>query len=465
MNKKITIISILIFALLVLGFCYYFFNLKKVNIQADSSGVTLSLSPDRGTYNIGDKFLVKIELDTAGQTVSEVDVNTIHYDPSVLEVQGGSVEAGSIFSDYPTNTVDPAGGKINIIAKAPTGYSGSGVFATINFKAIKASSSTNLSYDFSSGSNSDCNVLKLDDGTDILSSVQDAKFTIVNQIPLPTIDLKANNVDGPISINYNQTVDLSWTSANAVTCLASNGWIGTKTLTGSEVSAKLIASKVFTLTCQNETGQVSDSVTINVNGQPVAKNLSVSLRVNDSKSVTIAPNSSVTLSWASDDAKSCKATEDWSGNKSTSGKQIITNITSNKKFKLICQDNSDSVSSEVAANIDNSIVLSTPSQSPLAVVSQQSVPITPPSVIAQNIKAPTVSPTKAASVPTLTLTPIFTPAAMLSVDNITRPANPTAIYKGGVVDGWSMWLFYVVIPIFVTSGLVYLFIIRQKKSY
>ena len=74
---------------------------------------------------------------------------------------------------------------------------------------------------------------------------------------LPTVDLDANGSDGPITISYNTSANLSWTSAYATSCTASNGWTGGKALNGSESTGNLTSSKTYTLTCSNAGGSRS----------------------------------------------------------------------------------------------------------------------------------------------------------------------------------------------------------------
>jgi hypothetical protein len=81
--------------------------------------------------------------------------------------------------------------------------------------------------------------------------------------PSPTVDLKANGYDGSITVSYNSSVTLSWTSSNASYCVASGAWSGTKGTSGSEITENLISGpKTYTLTCYGSGGSASDSVTI-----------------------------------------------------------------------------------------------------------------------------------------------------------------------------------------------------------
>jgi uncharacterized repeat protein (TIGR01451 family) len=81
---------------------------------------------------------------------------------------------------------------------------------------------------------------------------------------IPTVDLKANNSDGPITVSYNASANLTWTSTNANSCTASGSWSGTKSTSGSQSTGSLTSSKTYTITCTGNGGSAIDSVTINV---------------------------------------------------------------------------------------------------------------------------------------------------------------------------------------------------------
>ena len=89
----------------------------------------------------------------------------------------------------------------------------------------------------------------------------------------PTVDLKANGSDGPISVAYGSSVTLTWISSSANSCQASGDWTGYKSTSGSQTISNLTSSKTFTLNCSGSAGSVSDNVTVNI-GSP---SLSVSL--------------------------------------------------------------------------------------------------------------------------------------------------------------------------------------------
>jgi uncharacterized repeat protein (TIGR01451 family) len=86
------------------------------------------------------------------------------------------------------------------------------------------------------------------------------------------VNIKANNSDGTITIAYNTSANLTWTSTNANSCYASNNWSGTKSLSGSESTGSLTYTKVYTITCSNNTAFATDSVTVHVTSAPTPTN-------------------------------------------------------------------------------------------------------------------------------------------------------------------------------------------------
>ena len=90
----------------------------------------------------------------------------------------------------------------------------------------------------------------------------------------PTVGLKANGATGSVVIPYNTSATLTWSSSNADSCVASGGWSGTKSLSGSQSTGNLTSSKTYTITCEGPRGSVSDSVRVSV-GSDVAYEFSV----------------------------------------------------------------------------------------------------------------------------------------------------------------------------------------------
>jgi hypothetical protein len=85
-------------------------------------------------------------------------------------------------------------------------------------------------------------------------------------VAVPTVDLKANGFDGPITIQYNTAATLTWlTTNNPTTCAASNGWSGNKNVSGgSESTGNLTSHKTYKITCSNSAGSDDDEVLVQV---------------------------------------------------------------------------------------------------------------------------------------------------------------------------------------------------------
>lgn len=82
--------------------------------------------------------------------------------------------------------------------------------------------------------------------------------------PPATVSIDSN----PVSIASGQSSRLSWTSTNATSCTASNGWSGSRPTSGTEQTSNLTSSRTFTLTCTGAGGSDSDSVTVAVAQPP-----------------------------------------------------------------------------------------------------------------------------------------------------------------------------------------------------
>jgi len=87
-----------------------------------------------------------------------------------------------------------------------------------------------------------------------------------NQILNPTVNIYAN----PTSVSYNGASTITWSSTNATSCTASsgtNGWSGSKNLSGSFTTGALTYATTFNINCSNNTGSANDSVTVNVQNE------------------------------------------------------------------------------------------------------------------------------------------------------------------------------------------------------
>ncbi|MDP3710397.1 MAG: hypothetical protein Q8R29_01590 [bacterium] len=106
----------------------------------------------------------------------------------------------------------------------------------------------------------------------VLSASTNEFVTIYNPI---TVDIKANNSHGPVSIFNHGSANLTWTSNNASSCASSGAWgVFDKSLnnTAGESTGTLsstVGTYTYTLSCANGGGgSVSDSVTVSVTNPP-----------------------------------------------------------------------------------------------------------------------------------------------------------------------------------------------------
>ncbi|MDO8600546.1 MAG: hypothetical protein Q7R73_02920 [bacterium] len=157
--------------------------------------------------------------------------------------------------------------------------------------------------------------------------------TPVQQPQLPTVDIIAN----PGNIIEGNSSILSWSSSNATSCTASNGWSGTKNLSGSQVVTPA-QTKTYTITCSNSTGSASDSTTVSVSPEEEQQSPLPTVNIVANPSSIIQGNSSI-LSWSSANADSCIASGGWSGTKNLSGSQVVTPFQTTG-YTITCSNNS-----------------------------------------------------------------------------------------------------------------------------
>ncbi len=170
-----------------------------------------------------------------------------------------------------------------------------------------------------------------------------AQTTVVVTTPtqMPTVDIKANGSDGPISVAYNSSATLSWNSTNATSCSVSpNGWTGTS---GSQ-SDTITFSKTYSITCSNTRGSASDSVTVNVNQQPLP---TVTIVANPAQ---INQGNSSTLTWSSTNATSCIAFGGWSGSQIISGSQSVS-PSSTTIYAITCSNSTGQSSAQATVTV------------------------------------------------------------------------------------------------------------------
>ncbi|OGF64558.1 hypothetical protein A2661_01145 [Candidatus Giovannonibacteria bacterium RIFCSPHIGHO2_01_FULL_45_24] len=180
------------------------------------------------------------------------------------------------------------------------------------------------------------------------------QFTTIVR-PRPSVDIKANDQDGDITIQQGSHLGISWTSSNSDSCAASPEvpalWSGAKPASGSQNIGPFSGTVRFGLTCKTSQASASDSVTVTSVPLP-----SVDLKGNGSDGpITIPYNTSLALSWTSSNATSCNGEghSSWSGAKAISGSQTIAPLTNGgtNRFSLTCTGSGGSRSDGVTVTV------------------------------------------------------------------------------------------------------------------
>jgi hypothetical protein len=99
--------------------------------------------------------------------------------------------------------------------------------------------------------------------------------------------------------------------------------------------------KTYTLICTGAGGTSSDTVSVTVAAPPPTLSFSAN-------PATVDQNGSTTLTWNSSDTTGCTASGDWSGNNmAVSGSQLVSGLTIDSQFSLVCNGPSGSVNDTV----------------------------------------------------------------------------------------------------------------------
>ncbi len=167
--------------------------------------------------------------------------------------------------------------------------------------------------------------LFLSNGEEVVTTVN---FTVSNEVsvPEPTVSFSAF----PVNIDFNAVTTLNWTTTDATSCVASGGWSGARSTSGSESVGPLSRSESFFLNCTGPGGTTSESVAVLVAAPPEPQ---IDLTATPA-SIPFA--GSTTLNWSVSDADSCNATGAWSGSRATSGVESVGNLQVDSAFTLTC---------------------------------------------------------------------------------------------------------------------------------
>ncbi|MEJ2088952.1 MAG: hypothetical protein P8Y69_10885, partial [Gammaproteobacteria bacterium] len=167
--------------------------------------------------------------------------------------------------------------------------------------------------------------------------------------PLPDAPAVSLTVDNA-AIDAGASTTLRWSATNATTCTASDGWSGSRAVTGSQTVSPS-ASTSYTLTCTGDGGSDSATVTVTVNSTAPTLSFTASDTVVD-------PGGSVTLNWSATDVTGCSASGGWSGARGASGSELVGPIDASTTFSLSCTGPGGNVIEMLTVSTVNAVPLS-----------------------------------------------------------------------------------------------------------
>src|SRR3989338_6017929 len=152
---------------------------------APAFSATLTLDPASGVLNKGCEVTIKVNLDTQGVQTDGTDVILL-FTPSQLSTTTSQITNGTVYPEYPGNSVDSTGGKISIsgISSVSSPFTGTGTFATIKLNVagtLKENDKISLNFDFDPNNKTkttDTNVVERGTIADVLSAVTNGSYTV-----------------------------------------------------------------------------------------------------------------------------------------------------------------------------------------------------------------------------------------------------------------------------------------------
>lgn len=167
----------------LLGFAGIFGMLLISPVSAQAA--SLVFSPASGTLNKGCEVTIDIVLDTQGVQTDGTDVIAL-YTPSQLSITTAGITNGTIYPEFPGNSVDSTGGKVGIsgVSAVSSPFTGTGTFAKLKFRvadSLTAGTPISLKFDFDPNNKTkttDSNVVERGTIADVLSSVTDGNYTV-----------------------------------------------------------------------------------------------------------------------------------------------------------------------------------------------------------------------------------------------------------------------------------------------
>ena len=168
---------------------------------------------------------------------------------------------------------------------------------------------------------------------------------VVDGTAPPEATLTAN----PTEVPTGGSTTLTWEATNAAVCAASGGWSGVFPPSGSQLVSGINRDTTFQLNCIGPGGNVP--VTVDVLLSDVPRDPELRLEVDFSR---LPVDNMVTLLWESTFTFGCTASGSWSGDKPTSGLELVGPIEVEEVYELTCDGNGGVVSATATVNFVDS---------------------------------------------------------------------------------------------------------------
>jgi len=178
--------------------------------------------------------------------------------------------------------------------------------------------------------------------------------------PLASVTLESADDE----VAFQDAVELTWSASNAVSCVASGDWSGSRPLSGSESTGSLTETSSFSLACQNADGiATAATVTVTVISPVPGPSLSFS-----SDPGTVDFEGFATLDWQSADADTCLANDGWTGNKATTGQEVVGPLATDTSFSLGCSGLGGQVNRTLTVRVRDPVAQPPPAVPPPAIL-------------------------------------------------------------------------------------------------
>lgn len=154
---------------------------------------TLNFNPSTSNITVGQTFTIDINLDTQGASVDGADINSLHYNPQILQLQGSGFVAGTLMPITVANTANTSTGTL-VFSQVTSGgnhFNNNGKLASVTFKAIATGTAT-VTIDFTAGNTTKSVVAS--NGLNVLTFVGSGNYVVTGGstptplgTPIPTL--------------------------------------------------------------------------------------------------------------------------------------------------------------------------------------------------------------------------------------------------------------------------------------